>query len=34
MSSDGTYQQFKQTVNMTADDLEKWLTTEQSQGVG
>ncbi len=32
--SDSTWKQFKQTVNMTAGDLEKWLKTEQSRGEG
>jgi Protein of unknown function (DUF3140) len=28
--ADNTWKQFKQTVNMTARELEKWLQTEQS----
>lgn len=33
-SKDDTWKRFKETVNMTARDLEKWLQTEQSQRVG
>lgn len=29
-----TWKEFKETVNMTARELEKWLKTEQSQSVG
>ena len=32
--SDSTRKQFKQTVNMTASDLENWLKTEQSRDAG
>ena len=31
---DTTYKEFKQTVNMTAGELEKWLGTEESEQVG
>lgn len=31
---DTTWHDFKQVVNMTARELEKWLGTEQSQRVG
>lgn len=33
-TDDATWRDFKRTVNMTASELEKWLTTAQSQGVG
>jgi uncharacterized protein DUF3140 len=29
-----TYQEFKETVNMTAGQLEKWLGTDESKEVG
>ncbi|MEV4637156.1 DUF3140 domain-containing protein [Actinoplanes sp. NPDC049548] len=29
-----TYTEFKEAVNMTASELEKWLKTEESQEVG
>lgn len=29
-----TWQHFKETVNMTARELEKWLSTDESQSVG
>ncbi|ULE33198.1 DUF3140 domain-containing protein [Mycobacterium sp. IDR2000157661] len=29
-----TYRQFKDTVNMTANELEKWLDTDESNEVG
>ena len=29
-----TYKEFEHTVNMTADELEKWLGTEESKSVG
>lgn len=29
-----TWNRFKETVNMTARELEKWLATEESQSVG
>lgn len=32
--SDDIYQQFKEDVNMTATELEKWLKTEESKSVG
>ena len=32
--NDTTWKEFKKTVNMTARELEKWLTTDESQGVG
>lgn len=31
---DDIYNQFKTDVNMTATELEKWLTTEESKSVG
>ena len=31
---DTTWKQFKQYVNMTAREIEKWLETDQSQSVG
>lgn len=31
---DTTWKQFKETVNLTARDLEKWLKTDESQSVG
>ncbi|OBK15722.1 DUF3140 domain-containing protein [Mycobacterium asiaticum] len=31
---DTTWQEFNETVNMTAREIEKWLKTEQSQSVG
>lgn len=31
---DTTWKRLRQTVNMTARELEKWLQTEQSQSVG
>ncbi len=31
---DQAYQEFKDAVNMTASELERWLGTEQSKGVG
>ena len=31
---DATWQQFRDTVNMTAGELEKWLDTEESKEVG
>jgi hypothetical protein len=36
MADDGkaTWQEFRDTVNMTAAELEKWLGTEESKNVG
>lgn len=31
---DTTWQEFQDTINMTADELEKWLRTEPSRSVG
>ncbi|MGZ4582820.1 MAG: DUF3140 domain-containing protein [Mycobacterium sp.] len=31
---DGTWDSFRETVNMTARELEKWLDTDESQSVG
>lgn len=33
-SSDDIYTEFKQDVNMTASELEKWLKTDESKSVG
>jgi hypothetical protein len=33
-SDDSTWQEFRDTVNMTAGELEKWLDTDDSRSVG
>ena len=33
-SPDETYEEFREAVNMSAGELEKWLATEDSQSVG
>lgn len=33
-SDDSTWQEFRDTVNMTAGELEKWLETDDSRSVG
>jgi hypothetical protein len=32
--TEATWQEFRETVNMTASELEKWLGTEESKKVG
>ncbi|GAA0803949.1 DUF3140 domain-containing protein [Spirilliplanes yamanashiensis] len=34
MTDTDTYQEFKDAVNMSASELEKWLKTDESRGVG
>ena len=34
MAEQDTYAEFKDTVNMTASELEKWLRTDESKDVG
>ena len=34
MADDATWKEFRDTVNMTAAKLEKWLDTDESKAVG
>ena len=34
MADDATWKEFRDTVNMTAAELEKWLDTDESKAVG
>ena len=34
MADTGTYAEFKDAVNMTASELEKWLQTDEARAVG